>query len=168
MVRRVLALTSLAALLALGASSALGAEAGEPAGPAACSALIGHETSKPWRVDLWVQCNYEVTELTAKSSNRKLLRVFATPTLFGARPTDSLSCRRKSGAAVCVGGLKPLARADIRLNVHEYACNKPLMRMSITTSGGPGCEPGENCAGYAIALRTPGALGDTHGPCGGH
>lgn len=167
MVRRAAAFAIAAAALAVGAATAVGAEVGEPAGPAACSALIGHETSKPWRVDLWVQCNYEVTELTAKSPNRRLRRVFATPALFGARSTDSLSCRRKSGAAVCTGRLQPLARADIRLNVDEYACNKPLMRLSITTTGGPTCEPGQNCTESAIVLRTPGALGDVNGPCGG-
>lgn len=166
MVRRAAALAALA-LLALGASNALGAEDTLLGGPPACSAVIGHEASKPWRADLWVQCNYELTELTARSSNRKLRRASPTPSLFGARATDSLACRVRSGAVSCTGALKPLARADIRLNIHEYACNKPVMRMSVTTSGGTGCEPGENCAEGSFTSRTPAAIASIHGSCGG-
>lgn len=166
MVRRAAALAVLA-LLALGASSAFGAEDSLLGGPPACSAVVAHKESAPWRADLWVQCNYEVSELSAKPANREVRRVFPAPALFGARPTDSFACHRRSRAVGCAGRMKPLARADIRFNLDDYVCNQPPMRMTLTVFGGSGCEPGQNCPESAFTTRTPVALTGVHGSCGG-
>jgi len=165
MVRRVAAFAAFAAL-ALGVSSALGAEAELP-GPKACSAVVENDSARPWRVDLWVQCNYQVSEIATKSANRKLRRVSSAPELFGTGPTDNLSCRLRSRAVECGGRLKPFARVHIRFNVSEYACNRPMMRLTVDAFGGETCEPGENCSEIGFATRTPAAVGNIHGSCGG-
>ena len=154
------------ALLAVGVSSAFGDE-GTVAGPPACSALIEHSASAPGRADLWVQCNYEVSEIGAKSANRKLRKVAPAAELLGARPGDALTCGLKSGSLSCRGRLQPLARAHIRLKVNDYACNKPLMRLSVYSFGGPRCDPGQICAEAGFSNWTPAALAGFHRSCNG-
>ena len=52
-------------------------------------------------------------------------------------------------------------------NVSEYACNRPMMRLTVDAFGGETCEPGENCSEIGFATRTPAAVGNIHGSCGG-
>lgn len=169
MVRLAAVLSGLAA--ALGTSSALGAaEEAVPGGPPACSAVTSHEfPGRPWRVDLWIQCNYEVSTLTVKSPNRRLKTVSASPELLGARPTDAMGCRLNgSGAISCKGRVKPLGRVHMNMHVNEAACNPPRMRMSVLTSGGPGCEPGEICPAVGFTNTTPTPTDRRSMGCFGH
>jgi hypothetical protein len=162
----------LAAILAgvvavLGAASALGAEEAVPGGPPACSALLSGRFHRPGKVDLWVQCNYELGGITARSGNRRLKRVGAVPELVGARPMDSMRCRAsRSGGVSCSGTLKPLSRVHISINVNEAACNPPMMRLAVYTRGGPPCEPGQLCPEVGFSNRTPASSVGSHG-CGG-
>lgn len=164
-----MALAGAVVALALGVSQGTAPASeieGEPGGPPACSALV--VPSQPWGIDVWVQCNYEVSEISARSGNRKLRRLAGTPELLGARPTDAMACRLRSGTLSCHGRAEPLARVHVRLNVDEAACNRPRMRLSVLTTGGPRCEPGANCAGVEFSNWTPAALGSGRGACGGH
>jgi hypothetical protein len=159
MVRPAAFLASFILALALWAAPAIGAEEAVPGGPPACSALASHpygQGARPWRVDLWVQCNYEVSSVRVTTRNRKLKWVSDSPELVGARSTDAMQCRLGgSGAVSCNGRLKALARAHIRLNVNEAFCNAPIMRLSVYTWGGPTCEPGQLCPEVGFSNWTP-------------
>jgi hypothetical protein len=130
--------------IALGASSALGTEEALPGGPPACSVLVNHSSAHGGEVrlaDVWVQCNYEVTELTLAGANRRVKHVPRAPELVGARPADSMVCGlNRSGRARCSGRLEALARVHARLRVDEAICRSPRLRVSVHTFGGPPCE----------------------------
>jgi hypothetical protein len=155
MVRLAAVLTALA--LALCAAPAFAAEEAVPAGPPACSVLIDHSSGgagKPGLADLWVQCNYEVTEIAVSRANRKLKKV--TAELPGGRPTDSMSCRLSHARRIaCKGSLAALARFHARIRVDEAVCNAPRMRLTVYAFGGPTCEG--ICPLVGFATRTTSA-----------
>ncbi len=165
-VRRAAALAALLATLAVGAPSALGAEEATTEGPLACSAVSTRQSpARPWRIDLWVQCNYEVSEISAMSRNRKLRWVGTTPELFGAGSSDGMTCRMTEGIPTCRGQMKPFARIHIRLNVNDAACNRPVMRMTVDAFGGASCKPGLDCVEIGSETLTPTAVGRPHTLC---
>jgi hypothetical protein len=81
------------------APAALGQGSGDPLdGPAACSAVVtkGWKAPRPPRnlVEVWVECNLQVMDLTLRA-NRRLAGVGDAPLLYGPDPGDRLSCRAR-------------------------------------------------------------------------
>jgi hypothetical protein len=147
----------LAAFLGLFATQALGADAGSegvPGGPPACSVLARSAPPSSLYVDLWVQCNYEVSELAVKSSNRRFTSFPRSGQLLGAAPEDSMACaRRGPKAATCKGRVPTLARFHAVLMIDEGICKKPRLRLTVYTAGGPECTG--NCPGLLFQNWTP-------------
>lgn len=131
------------------ATQAPGADAGSeglPGGPPACSVVARPAPPNGLYVDLWVQCNYRVTQILVKSPNRRFTFVPRSAELLGAGPEDSMSCRRhgRRGAS-CAGSVPALARFHAVLMVDEGICRKPRLRLTVHTEGGSKCTG--NCPG---------------------
>jgi hypothetical protein len=130
--------------LSLCISQAVGAGSGfeaEPGGPPACSMLPRSAARGGLRVDLWIQCNYQVREVMVRSEDRRLTSFSTSPELVGASPADTMTCHRESWRrAECRGSLTTLARIHAQLGVDEGICDTPRLRLSVYTFGAPACE----------------------------
>jgi hypothetical protein len=151
----------LAVALTVGASQAIGAGQGpeaEPGGPPACSVVAANPPLGGVGVDLWVQCNYHVDDMTVTSSNRRLSAVTKSPELVGAGPEDTMACRMgRHRRAVCEGGLTSFARIHAQLGIDQPICDKPYLHLSVQTSGGPECTG--NCPGIEFRSLATNAIG---------
>jgi hypothetical protein len=147
----------LAGALCVVALLPLGADAeseGVPAGPPACSVLARPAPPNSLSVGLWVQCNYRVSELTVRSSDRRFTFVPRSAELLGASPEDSMSCRRLGPRnAHCDGRVRALARFHAVLRIDEGICAKPRLRLTVYAFGGPECTG--NCPGIGFRTLTP-------------
>jgi hypothetical protein len=159
----------LAAFLGLFATQALGADSGSegvPGGPPACSVLARPAPPNSLSVGLWVQCDYRVSELTVRSSDRRFTFVPRSAELLGASPEDSMACRRVGPRkADCDGRVPALARLHAVLKIDEGICAKPRLRLTVYAFGGPECTG--NCSGIGFRTLTPSPTDRFTMGCGG-
>jgi hypothetical protein len=148
-----------AAALGIASVPAVAAQTGDPGGtfdggPAACSAVLtgpgDAAKSPPGAADLWVECNFRVTNLALRA-NRRLVAVAATPALYGPDPGDQLSCvRKRARRASCTGEVGD----GVRVRVPMRALCKGALRVRVRASGGLDCDSGDACPAIGLAAVT--------------
>jgi len=165
--RLVPALVALVLVLGAGQAGAADSvpEAG-PGGPPACSVFARVAAPGGLGLDLWVQCNYSVSEFAVRLAGRRLIHVPVSPELVAPAPGDFMACRRSSPSlATCKGGLRSFARVHMRLTVDEGVCGRPRLRVAVSAFGGPECT-GE-CSAIGFRTLTPGPPSRFWMGCGG-
>jgi hypothetical protein len=160
MARRVTAAALIAVALLAGAASA---DDDKPwPGPPACSAVseriaLNPRGSSLRGVELWVQCNFLVSNLTIRP-NRELRRVGAKPKLYRSDPGDRLTCRQPGPRrARCRGVVGQDARIALRLVLREPACEGRKAQFRVLALGGIDCDDGDACPSIGYIARVKSA-----------